>query len=159
MKPVLIPSLTMAAAGAAFVVGATGPAANDAITFLGEVVTPETLLAGEEVYLENCATCHGADLQGQPDWQRRLENGRMPAPPHEASGHTWHHSDQSLFLITSEGLGAVVPGYESDMPAFGATLTETEIKAVLSYIKSTWPARERGFQDDVTRSETLGDNN
>lgn len=129
-----------------------GPAPAGPVAFLGEEVGEETLRRGQEIYAETCATCHGANLEGQPDWKRRLENGRMPAPPHDASGHTWHHADQDLLLITREGLGAVVPGYESDMPAFGESLADEEIGAVLSYIKSTWPEREREFQAEVTRN-------
>ena len=126
------------------------------VEFLGEEVDPETIRLGQELYAENCASCHGVNLEGQqPDWKRRLDNGRMPAPPHDASGHTWHHSDQSLLLITREGIEAVVPGYESDMPAFGDFLTDEEIRAVLAYIKSTWPARERDFQAEVTRNAAL----
>lgn len=76
----------------------------------------------------------------------------MPAPPHDATGHTWHHSDQELFTITKEGPGAVVPGYESDMPPFGAMLSDDEITAVVAYIKSTWPQKERDYQLARTRS-------
>lgn len=112
--------------------------------------------SGREIYAESCASCHGANLEGQPDWRRRLPNGRMPAPPHDATGHTWHHSDHALFTITKLGVGAIVPGYESDMPAFEGRLTDTEIRAVLAYIKSTWPARERGFQVEVTANDEDG---
>ena len=133
-----------------------GLAVNGPVEFLGEEVDADTLRLGEEIYAETCASCHGVDLEGQPNWKRRLENGRMPAPPHDATGHTWHHSDQSLLRITHDGLGAIVPGYESDMPFFGDILSDEEIQAVLSYIKSTWPARERDFQAEVTRNDTEG---
>jgi len=99
---------------------------------------------GQRVYAQNCASCHGAKLEGQPEWRRRLPNGRMPAPPHDETGHTWHHADAQLFAITKHGL--VPPnapaGYESDMPAFGQTLSDEEIWAVLAYIKSHWRSRE-----------------
>jgi mono/diheme cytochrome c family protein len=98
---------------------------------------------GEKVYAANCASCHGARLEGQPQWQRRLPNGRMPAPPHDESGHTWHHPDAVLFGITKNGVAAYAPpGYESDMPAFGGKLSDEEIWAVLAYIKSRWRSRE-----------------
>jgi mono/diheme cytochrome c family protein len=77
---------------------------------------------------------------------RRKPDGRLPAPPHDASGHTWHHSDAQLFLITKKGLSAIAPGYESDMPAFGDKLSDAEITEVLEYIKSTWPERQRAYQ-------------
>lgn len=126
------------------------------LTILGAPVDAQMIALGEDVYSENCAACHGAKLEGQPDWKRRLDNGRMPAPPHDESGHTWHHADQQLFTITKLGVGAVVPGYESDMPAFDGTLSDAEITAVLAYIKSTWPERERGFQAEVTAADEGG---
>jgi mono/diheme cytochrome c family protein len=95
---------------------------------------------GQSVYAAQCARCHGAQLEGQPNWRDRMDNGRLPAPPHDANGHTWHHPDAQLFGITKYGLAPYVePGYESDMPAFEGILTDAEIAAVLAYIKSTWP--------------------
>ncbi len=125
----------------------------DGLTFLGEPVAAADIEAGRRIYAENCASCHGANLEGQPDWRRRLDNGRMPAPPHDETGHTWHHSDRNLFIVTKGGVGAVVPGYESDMPAFGESLTDDEIADVLTYIKSTWPDRQREFQAEVSAND------
>ena len=97
--------------------------------------------AGEALYRQHCAACHGARLEGQPAWQRRLPNGRLPAPPHDASGHTWHHPNGALFAITRDGMvPPLAPeGYESDMPAFAGVLTDGEIRAALAFIQSTWP--------------------
>jgi len=97
--------------------------------------------AGEALYRQHCAACHGARLEGQPAWQRRLLTGRLPAPPHDASGHTWHHPNAALFAITRDGM--VPPwapeGYVSDMPAFAGVLADEEIRAVLAFIQSAWP--------------------
>ena len=95
---------------------------------------------GAEVYRAQCASCHGAELEGQPDWKRRRSNGRLPAPPHDESGHTHHHADELLMRLTKMG-PAVVAGdsYQSDMPAYAGILGDADIRAVLSYIKSTWP--------------------
>jgi mono/diheme cytochrome c family protein len=123
---------------------------NDIVSVMGEPLTAEGIALGQEVYAANCASCHGENLEGQPDWKRRLENGRMPAPPHDETGHTWHHADVQLFTITKHGVGAVLEGYESDMPAFGDVLSDKDIQAALGYIKSTWPERERSFQAEVT---------
>ena len=101
---------------------------------------------GQGVYTAQCARCHGANLEGQPNWKERQANGRLPAPPHDASGHTWHHPDAQLFGITKQGLAPFAPpGYQSDMPAFDGKLSDDQIAAVLAYIKSTWPpdVRER----------------
>lgn len=108
---------------------------------------------GRKIYAQQCASCHGASLQGQPEWRQRLPSGRMPAPPHDASGHTWHHPDAVLFAITRNGLvpGVTAPeGYESDMPAFAPLLSDADIIAVLAYIKSTWPQKMAAAQREAT---------
>lgn len=106
---------------------------------------------GRAVYAAECASCHGANLEGQPDWRTRLPNGRLPAPPHDASGHTWHHPDKVLFEITRDGITAHAPaGYESDMPAFGPKSSDAEIWAVLAYIKSRWPVEIRERQARIS---------
>jgi mono/diheme cytochrome c family protein len=113
-----------------------------------------TIARGETLYAEHCTACHGAKLEGQPDWQSPLPSGRLPAPPHDASGHTWHHPDGVLFRITREGAAAVVGGgYESDMPGFGGILGDEDIRAILAFIKSTWPERERAYQAEMSRRE------
>ena len=101
---------------------------------------PSQLAVGRAVYVQHCASCHGAKLEGQPNWRERLPNGRMPAPPHDDSGHTWHHPDDVLFGIVKQGLVPpyAPPKYESDMPAFGSVLTDDDIRAVLGYIESHW---------------------
>ena len=115
---------------------------------------PQQVARGKPIYDRLCAMCHGPRLEGQPNWQDKLPNGRMPAPPHDASGHTWHHPDSVLFGITRHGL---VPGkyappkYESDMPAFSGTLSDEDIWAVLAYIKSSWPPEIRKAQHEMTR--------
>jgi mono/diheme cytochrome c family protein len=101
---------------------------------------------GRSLYKTNCASCHGAQLEGQPDWRSRLPNGRLPPPPHDETGHTWHYSDAQLFRIVKEGLGAIAPGYETDMPAFADRMSDDEIRAVIDYIKTTWPDRESDIQ-------------
>jgi mono/diheme cytochrome c family protein len=106
----------------------------------------DQLAAGRTLYALHCASCHGADLEGQPNWRAPKEDGRLPAPPHDASGHTWHHSGAELFKMTKYGVSAVVPGYESDMPGFKGVLTDEEIQLVLDFIKSTWPPRESEYQ-------------
>ncbi len=119
-----------------------------------EEISAATIAQGRQIYASTCAACHGADLQGQPDWKRRLVTGRMPAPPHDVSGHTWHHSDRDLFNLTKFGVAAVMgQGYESDMPGFAGKLSDAEIRAVLDYIESTWPARARDAQARITAAD------
>jgi mono/diheme cytochrome c family protein len=113
-----------------------------------------TLALGKKVYDAHCAACHGKNLEGEPNWRERKPTGRMPAPPHDDSGHTWHHPDAVLFGITKEGLlpGTYAPpGYASDMPGFGNMLKDDEIWAALAFIASRWSERTRAHQAEVTR--------
>ncbi|GLR82267.1 c-type cytochrome [Azospirillum oryzae] len=116
-----------------------------AVMFAGPKVSADPTDAaqvarGKMVYAEQCASCHGTRLEGQTNWQSRKADGRLPAPPHDATGHTWHHPDEDLFRITKQGIAAFAPpGYSSDMPAFGGKLSDADIWAVLAFIKSSWP--------------------
>ncbi|MGZ8259089.1 MAG: c-type cytochrome [Caldimonas sp.] len=112
---------------------------------------PNLLALGQTLYHAHCAACHGARLEGQPNWRERDATGRMPAPPHDASGHTWHHPDQVLFDITKHSVAkaAKLKNYDSAMPAYEKTLTDAEIVAVLSWIKSQWPPEIRQRQEEV----------
>ncbi len=114
--------------------------------------------AGARLYAENCASCHGDQLQGEPDWQIENEDGTLPAPPHDTTGHTWHHGDGLLFTYTKLGGQAAlaargVSGFKSGMPGFGDTLSDQEIWDILAFIKSTWPDRVRATQQIRTESE------
>lgn len=108
-----------------------------------------TLALGRQIYQARCAACHGAQLQGQPNWRERGPDGLLPAPPHDASGHTWHHRDELLFRITKYGVAkaANLKDYATAMPPFEGVLSDEEIDAVLSWIKSQWPAEIRARHD------------
>ena len=56
--------------------------------------------------------------------------------------------------ITKKGLSGVVPGYESDMPAFEGVLTDEQIAAVLAFIQSRWPSDIRSRQRAMTRASS-----
>lgn len=108
----------------------------------------EQVALGQRVYISFCSGCHGANLEGQPDWQKRLPMGNFPAPPHDGTGHTWHHADQWLFdIVKFGGLRFAPPRYRSAMPAYKDMLTDEEIWAVLAFIKSRWPATIRARQE------------
>jgi mono/diheme cytochrome c family protein len=110
----------------------------------------ELVTLGQQVYRAQCASCHGVNLEGQPNWQQELATGGRPAPPHDATGHTWHHPDALLFDIVKRGAQASSPAnYKNNMPGFGSILSDREIWAVLAYIKSTWPADIRAAQEQV----------
>ena len=109
------------------------------------------VVRGATVYRQHCASCHGKELEGQPQWRVRKPNGRLPAPPHDETGHTFHHPDEHLFRITKRGLNPPLApkGYESDMPGFEGVLTDEEVLAVLSFIKYKWPPHILGRQQRI----------
>jgi len=109
------------------------------------------LKRGELVYQRFCSLCHGAKLEGQKDWRIRKPDGKLPAPPHDETGHTWHHADEVLFGITKKGMVPpyAPPDYKSDMPGWEGTLRDDDIWAVLAYIKSRWPDETRKIQADI----------
>ncbi len=87
----------------------------------------ELIRHGRRIYRGNCAACHG--LTGQ---------GRI-GPPHNHTGNTWEHADGELMSI-------VLEGRNRRMPAFQEQLTEAEIEAVLTYIKTMWDDDQREYQ-------------
>lgn len=95
---------------------------------------------GSQIFASTCAVCHGDGGEGAEDWMVRDEDGRLPAPPLNGDGHTWHHSDGVLYGIVSEG-GAGI-GFGSNMPGFKDELTHDEIVAVLEYVKTLWEGKE-----------------
>ena len=111
---------------------------------------------GQIVYTENCASCHGVALEGQANWRQRDANGYLPAPPHDETGHTWHHPDSYLFLMTKYGIEEMIgKTYPNNMPAYEDKLTDGEILAALSYIKSTWPSRIQRQHDQINARTIL----
>ncbi len=137
--------LTLAGFAAAFVLAQPSQTVG--------ILTPddtEVIAVGQSIYADQCAACHGARLEGQPNWRMRGEDGLLPAPPHDATGHTWHHDDETLFTLTKYGLaGQMENAPPSGMPVYDGVLTDDEIIAVLSFIKSTWPDDLRQYHDEL----------
>ncbi|HKZ82159.1 MAG TPA: cytochrome c [Anaerolineae bacterium] len=105
---------------------------------------------GESLYTQYCAGCHGANLEGAADWKQRLPDGSLPPPPHDSSGHTWHHPDSLLVGIIANGGD---PAYNSKMPAFKEKLHDDQIRAILEFMKSKWGDQEREFQWWITATQ------
>lgn len=145
-----IAAIALAVLGVAAYVVFDRPAVDEAqsatIPAEGELVA-----LGAQIYNSQCAVCHGVNLEGQPNWRERKPNGRLPAPPHDATGHTWHHDDATLFALTKYGLAALTGRpVETDMPVYDGVLTDREIRAALAYIKSRWPKKIRERQAEMT---------
>ena len=109
------------------------------------------IIFGETLYADHCASCHGANLEGEPNWRSKKEDGTLPAPPHDETGHTWHHDNQLLYNYTKLGGEAALAArgveFNSGMPGFGETLTDDEIWNILAFIRSTWGERVQEIQE------------
>lgn len=112
----------------------------------------EQVKLGNRIYLENCTACHGVDLEGETNWRTPKPDGSLKAPPHDQTGHTWHHPDTLIFEYTKKGGKAMGPAdFKSNMPGFEGKLSDREIWAVLSYIKSRWPEKIRAQQERLNK--------
>lgn len=142
-----VAALAIAAIAVAYIgIGGLKPA----VTF-ADAADADLVALGGTVYKSECASCHGVRLEGQSNWRSRRADGSLPAPPHDETGHTWHHPDQLLFDVTKHGGAKNAPaGFVSGMPAFGGKLADRDIWAALAYIKSRWPEPVRQRQATIT---------
>ncbi|MBF24556.1 MAG: cytochrome C [Marinobacter sp. 34-60-7] len=102
---------------------------------------------GKQIYEQYCAACHGGQGEGAANWKKPDEKGEMPPPPHDDTGHTWRHSDAMLFKMIAEGWRHPFNKTERlTMPAFGESLTDQEIGAVIEYLKTLWTDEQREYQ-------------
>lgn len=107
---------------------------------------------GAALYAAHCAQCHGAQLEGEAGWKLAASGGPVRPPPLEASGHSWMHSDDELFRFVKYSMtDGALAGYVSPMPAFGKTLSDADILAVVAFIKSQWPVGVRVYQALLNR--------
>ena len=58
-------------------------------------------------------------------------------------------SEQANKWLTKDGTAGMMPGYETDMPAYRDVLGDSDIWAVLSFIESTWPPDIRRRQQSL----------
>lgn len=142
---VLLAALVMAAG--TYVLGGWGKSMPDEL----RPDDPQVVNVGAGLYTQHCAACHGVRGEGQSNWREHGPDGRLPAPPHDETGHTWHHPDAQLFAITKYGLAKLIqqPDYQTSMPIYDGVLSDSEINAVLSWIKAQWPKEIQARHDQV----------
>ena len=99
----------------------------------------EDFRQGIDLYAANCQVCHG---------DRSGFGGTGVAPPHNEKGHTWHHPDAQLreWIMNGKLRLAGPP-----MPAFGGRLSEREVDAILTFIKSWWDPEQLESQEDISQ--------
>jgi len=152
-RTVALASVAVLAASAAAIAVVRAQSIADLPAEMFPYTDAAAVAEGQTLYEAHCAACHGANLEGEDDWRSPGPDGRLPAPPHDETGHTWHHPDAQLFMITKYGTEAMVGGnYRSNMIGFEDILTDDEIIAVLAYIKSSWPEQIRVRHTEMNRA-------
>jgi mono/diheme cytochrome c family protein len=115
---------------------------------------PALVKAGRAIYRHSCASCHGARGEGAAAWEIPDQLGELPAPPHDAKGHTWRHSDAMLYRVVQEGWRDEFNKTDRlTMPAFKGQLSRKETIAVIAYLKTLWTPKQRQFQREESRRE------
>jgi mono/diheme cytochrome c family protein len=90
---------------------------------------------GFKVYQKNCASCHGSEGQGAPNWQQAAPDGKYPPPPLNGTGHAWHHPYAALVRTIKHGTITI----GGNMPGWSGKLADDEIAAVITWFQSRWP--------------------
>ncbi len=112
--------------------------------------------SGRAVYEQHCASCHGANAEGAPNWQEHDAHGELPAPPHNAEGHTWLHSDADLYEMVNKGWrDPFNKSTRLTMPAFGGVLSPEQIRAVVTYLKTLWTLEQTQFQSEESQGHSF----
>lgn len=148
----LVVAITAAAAGGWRALGEPTQAPSGATPIPVATLDPSQVALGRQVYLQNCAACHGPNAEGAPNWRRPDARGNLPPPPHDDSGHTWRHGDAELARIIRNGQRDVFNQTpELTMPPFKDRLSDEEITAVIAYFKSLWSPEHRRYQEEQNR--------
>lgn len=128
-------------------VGSANPVGIAAATDAAPQLDAGQVKHGRALYQQYCASCHGANAEGAPNWQERDEHSELPAPPHNAEGHTWRHSDAELYEMVSKGWrDPFNKTTRLTMPGFGDVLSLQQIRVVITYLKTLWTPEQRQFQ-------------
>ena len=98
--------------------------------------TDEILQGGNEIYLENCASCHGEDGRSMILGAANFPDQRFMA----------NRSPSDLYVSVTQGLGS--------MPAWQARLSQDDRWAVIDYIRTFTYAPQIGEAVEVTTAES-----
>lgn len=113
------------------------------VSLIGVNIQPaaadENLRRGAEIFQANCAVCHGPEGQSDPDSPLVQSLGVEPANFADALFNSREPASDWQIVITS---GGAALGFSEKMPAFGQSLSEADIEAVLAHIKTLGGAHD-----------------
>lgn len=98
-------------------------------------VTTEAIEYGEQLFMANCAMCHGPDGTGFGPLRET-----MWPPPSDLTIYTSWHADGELYWFITKGVAG------TNMPAFERTLTDEERWTIIHFLR-TLPPREGPYAD------------
>lgn len=107
-----------------------------------------------DVYTKECAVCHGAALEGNPEWRQSLFGNLDHAPPLDGRGRATEQPDRTLIKTIRRG---VTPGEGHIGTLKTSRFTEQEAREMLQWIKRHWSKRERRSQSRLTKVLEKGD--
>lgn len=90
---------------------------------------------GGNIFQQNCASCHGLNAEGAPNWHKPGADGKNPPPALNGTAHAWHHPMKALKHTISKGTLAI----GGNMPASGDRLSEQDIEDVIAWFQAKWP--------------------
>jgi len=90
---------------------------------------------GHALFSQNCASCHGLNAQGAPNWSRPGVQGKDAAPPLNGTGHAWHHPMKALLTTIKYGTARL----GGSMPAWQGKLSDQDINDIVAWFQSQWP--------------------
>ncbi|MFQ5759373.1 MAG: c-type cytochrome [Acidiferrobacterales bacterium] len=93
------------------------------------------VMRGRKLFTQNCASCHGSQAEGTPQWSTPGTDGRYPPPPLNGTAHTWHHPTPVLKRTIREGTIAI----GGKMPPWGGKLSDKDMEAIIAWFQSLWP--------------------
>lgn len=111
-------ALVLAACGGGGSSTTTAAPSGTTTTATGSGGTGGDVALGKQIYEQNCVSCHSADLSGGI------------GKPLNAGSPAAGDPDEELLETITNGVSGTA------MPAWGNSLSEDEIKAVLAYIRS-----------------------
>ena len=111
----------------------------------------QELERGREIYVRNCAICHGVVLEGMDAPASSQQKTVLAVPPLNEAGRAWLLPDSMLYNVVRLGEHALARKQSAwKMPSLRYSLKKDEIWTVLNYVKSTWTDEQRAGQAQTT---------
>jgi mono/diheme cytochrome c family protein len=95
-----------------------------------KLANAESLQIGQNLYINQCASCHGDNGEGRGNYPSLVGNRTV----------IMHSSVNLVRIILSGGFAPTTEGNQRPygMPPFGHSLSDSELAAVATYVRNAW---------------------